>query len=79
MNKASKILFWILTIGLGFVNPVISVILVILYYLPGIIQEACQTCKEPCSESEECFENTKYQKTTSKMDSFSDDTLEDMR
>ena len=37
MNTISKILFWTMTIALGFVNPLISVILAILYYLPKII------------------------------------------
>ena len=37
MNGFTKILFWTLTIILGFVNPVISVIMVVLYYLPKII------------------------------------------
>lgn len=64
MNSINKILFWILTIGLGFVNPLVSVGLVILYYLPGIIQDACKPCKEePISE----------------MNSFSDKVLEDMK
>ena len=64
MNSINKVLFWILTIGLGFVNPLISVGLVILYYLPGIVQDACKPCKE-----ESIFE----------MNSFSDEILEDMK
>lgn len=59
-----KILFWIFTIALGFVNPLISVALVILYYLPGIIQDACQPCNE---------------QTSNKINSFSEDVLEDMK
>jgi hypothetical protein len=45
MNGFTKVLFWTLTIGLGFVNPIISVIMVVLYYLPGIIQDICR-CPE---------------------------------
>ena len=64
MNTISKIFFWIFAIGLGFVNPLISIILIILYYLPGIIQDMCQ----PCNEEQ-----------VSEMNSFSEDTLEDMK
>ena len=58
-----KVLFWIFTIGLGFVNPLISVGLIILYYLPGIIQDMCKSCNEQTSE----------------MNSFSDDVMEEMK
>ena len=54
MNGFTKILFWMLTIGLGFVNPLISVAMVVLYYLPGIIQDICK----PCSESQEEYDLT---------------------
>ncbi len=64
MNTASRVLFWIFTIALGFVNPLISVALVILYYLPGIIQDMCNPCnEEPVSE----------------MNTYSEDVLEDMK
>ncbi len=65
MNGFTKILFWTLTIILGFVNPVISVIMVVLYYLPKIIDDACK----PCSEPQEDYE----------MNSFSEDVMEDMK
>ena len=65
MNGFTKILFWSLTIGLGFVSPVISVIMVVLYYLPKIIDDACK----PCSEPQEDYE----------MNSFSEDVMEDMK
>ena len=65
MNGFTKILFWSLTIGLGFVSPVISVIMVVLYYLPKIIDDACR----PCSEPQEDYE----------MNSFSEDVREDMK
>ena len=61
----NKIIFWIFAIILGFVNPLITVGLIFLYYLPGIIQSACQTCKE--------------EQVYSEMKSFSDDILEDMK
>ena len=64
MNTTSKILFWIFTIALGFVNPLISFGLIILYYLPGIIQSAYQPCTE---------------QTVPEMNSFSEDILEDMK
>ncbi len=95
MNLFSKVLFWTFTIALGFVNPLISFGLIVLYYLPGIVQELCQTCQEACKEntqetdySTEEFityeENGKRytvrkDQVPPKMDSFSEDTLEDMK
>ena len=64
MNTLGKILFWTLTILLGFVNPLISVGMVILYYLPKIIQDICQ----PCNEEQ-----------VSEMNFYSEDVLEDMK
>jgi len=64
MNLLSKIFFWIFTIALGFVNPLISVGLIILYYLPRILQDMCQPCKE---------------EQDVKINSFSEDVLEDMK
>ena len=69
MNKITKIFFWIFTILLGFVNPLISVALVVIYYLPKIIQDACQ----PCNQTQDDFQDEP------EMNSFSDDVLEDMR
>jgi len=65
MNTPSKILFWTFTILLGFVNPLITFGLIILYYLPRIIQDLCQPCNE--------------EQKSSRMNSFSDDVLEDMK
>ena len=87
MNLFWKIIFWTLVIALGFVSPVISFGLIVLYYLPEIIRSLCQTCKEVCEESVESTEhNDESVKTTShpnqhgaKMDSFSEDTLEGMK
>jgi len=64
MNRLSKIVFWIGAIILGFVNPLISFGLIVLYYLPGILQDLCK----PCNEEQE-----------TEMNSFSDDILEDMK
>ena len=64
MNTIQKVLFWIFTIALGFVNPLISVGMVVLYYLPKIIQDMCQ----PCNEEQ-----------VSEKNSYSEDVLEDMR
>ncbi len=64
MNTIQKCLFWIFTIALGFVNPLISVGMVVLYYLPKIIQDMCQ----PCNEEQ-----------VSEMNSYSEDTLEGMK
>ena len=91
MNKISKVFFWIFTIALGFVNPLISIALVFLYYLPGIVQELCQTCKDACNENQETNHVTEefvhYQKDGKRIserksqakprkNSYTDDTLE---
>ena len=65
MNGIKKVLFWTFTIIVGFVNPLISVALIVLYYLPRIIQDLCQ----PCNEEQESPD----------MNSFSDDVLEEMK
>ena len=64
MNTIEKIFFWTATILLGLINPVISIALVVVYYLPKIIQDICQ----PCKEEQEFV-----------MNSFSEDVLEDMK
>ena len=64
MTKINSILFWTFAIILGFVNPLISVGMVILYYLSKIIQDICQ----PCNEEQ-----------VSEMNSYSEDVLEDMK
>ena len=61
----NKIIFWIFAIGLGFVNPLITFGLIVLYYLPQIIQDLCKPCNE--------------EQKSSRMNSFSDDILEDMK
>ena len=39
MNFLGKILYWVLAIGLGFINPLITFGLIIIYYLPRIIED----------------------------------------
>jgi len=79
MNTIGKIFFWIFTIALGFVNPVISFGLIVLYYLPGIVHSICnESNKTNCNEYETENEFTTKQSTNS-MKEFSIDTLEDMR
>ena len=65
MNGMSKVLFWTFTIILGFVNPLISVALIVLYYLPGILQDLSQTSNET--------------QKTYEMNSFSEEVMEDMK
>ena len=65
MDGIKKVLFCTFTIIVGFVNPLISFGLIILYYLPGIIQDLCQSCNEEQESSE--------------MNSFSEDVLEEMK
>ena len=74
MNTGHKILFWIFTIALGFVNPLISVALVILYYLPGIISSAVTPCEETTYE-----ESVEYEEPNESMKEYSDDIREKMR
>ncbi|MCH7646999.1 MAG: hypothetical protein IIA83_00110 [Thaumarchaeota archaeon] len=64
MDGIKKVLYWTFTIIVGFVNPLISFGLIVLYYLPGIIQDLCQTCNEE-QETE--------------MNSFSEDVLDEMK
>jgi len=71
MNTVNKILFWIITFGLGFVNPLFSVALVIFYYLPGIIQSACNSCDGTLETHEEVLSST--------MTDYSNDILEEMK
>jgi len=52
MNTFGKIFFWICVIILGFVSPVISFALIVLYYLPCIVKELCQTCIDTCNEND---------------------------
>jgi hypothetical protein len=59
-----KIVFWIFVVVVGFLNPLFSIALVVLYYLPKIIQDMYTSCND-VSEPE--------------MKSFSDDILEDMK
>ena len=70
MNAITKVFFWIFTIALGFVNPLISVALVILYYLPGIIQSACNLCNDTSEINEPLSQS---------VDDYSDDVLEEMK
>ena len=65
MNRFSKILFWSSTILLGFISPLISVAMVVLYYLPKIISDFTQPCEEVREDSG--------------IKSYSDDVLEDMK
>jgi hypothetical protein len=51
MNRFSKILFWSSTILLGFINPLISVVMILLYYLPKIISDLVQPCAAIREES----------------------------
>jgi hypothetical protein len=69
MNLFWKIVFWTLTIGLGFVNPVITFVMVLLYYLPNVL---CDICKEYCDSSPKTGTN-KAQKE------YSENILEEFR
>jgi len=66
-----KIVFWSMTILVGFVNPVISFGLVILYYFPGIVSSVCKECFNQYTHPEN--------ENQSKADHYSKDTLEEMK
>ena len=78
MNTLSKILFWTFTIALGFVNPLISFGLIVLYYLPGIIQSICPQC---CGKDEINMNDVEFEEQPihQNMKDYSDDTLEKMK
>jgi hypothetical protein len=50
MKTLGKILYWTLTVGLGFINPAISIALVVLYYLPRIIDDYTKQKNPPIDE-----------------------------
>ena len=76
MNLFWKITFWILTIGLGFVNPLITFVMVIMYYLPGLIQDICNdNGGSNCHKEEKSPPAQKHVQ----MKEFSRDVLEESR
>ncbi|MCI4431987.1 MAG: hypothetical protein JHC41_00030 [Nitrosopumilus sp.] len=71
-------LFWIFTIMLGFVSPLISFGLIFLHYLPGILHDLSQSNSNEFSNNLDSKFN--YEKSqSSQMNSFSKDTLEESR
>jgi len=74
MNTISKVLFWSFIIILGFVNPLISFGLIVLYYLPGIIQSICEPCEDV--QNAGIYEEEVIPQN---MNDYSDDTLEEMK
>ena len=76
MNFFWKIIFWTLTIGLGFVNPVITFVMVILYYLPGIIENICNNGAKSYSQTNHKSESPQ---NPAQMKEFSKDVLEESR
>jgi len=76
----SKVLFWIFTIILAFVNPLISFGLLVIYYLPSIIQDSIREANQmDVQESEQEYQRLRrryqnnFKSTFSKY--YSDDTL----
>ena len=73
----NKLVFWVSTILLGFVSPLISFGLLVLYYLPGIMQDlSLSNSKEFDNNQDSKFMDSK---SSSQMKSFSRDTLEESR
>ena len=79
MNTFWKFVFWSMVIVLGFVNPVISFGLIILYYLPGIVGSICKECQD--DKEEVVFEEyTEYfREPRHGFSEYSDDTKENMK
>jgi hypothetical protein len=67
-----KIAFWIMVIVSGFIHPVISFGLVLLYYLPQIASIVCKECFEAKNQAQN-------EPILPKSDYYSDDTLEEMK
>ena len=76
MNLFWKIIFWTLTIGLGFVNPLITFVMVILYYLPGLLQDICNDNNESNTQKERKYQATQNQ---AQMKKFSKNVLEESK
>jgi len=76
MNLFWKIIYWTLTIGLGFVNPVITFVMVILYYLPGLIENVCNNDTESNSQRKS---KSEFPQNPLQMKEFSKDVLEESR
>jgi len=71
----NKFLFWICTIMLGFVSPLISFGLIFLHYLPGILHDLSQSNSNEFNDNQDSkFDYGKSQ--SSQMNLFSKDTLE---
>ena len=74
----NKFLFWIFTIILGFVSPLISFGLIFLHYLPEVLQDFSQSNSNEFDNNQDSkFDYGKSQ--SSQMNSFSKDTLEESR
>jgi anionic cell wall polymer biosynthesis LytR-Cps2A-Psr (LCP) family protein len=74
----NKFLFWIFTIILGFVSPLISFGLIFLHYLPEVLQDFSQSNSNKFDNNQDSkFDYGKSQ--SSQMNSFSKDTLEESR
>jgi len=77
MNNFWRIVFWCMTIALGFVNPLITFGLIILYYLPGILGSICE--QSPDEKEEVIYENNENQPIQPNMTHYSEETLEEMK
>ena len=73
MNRSRKILFWCLVVTLGFVNPLLSFAMIVLYYLPRIIKSICVERADGSASSED------ERKKPSGFSEYSDETLEEMK
>lgn len=78
--KVWKILFWIFTIALGFVNPLISFGLLVLYYSPELIRSICSNVTASVVDDTSTTKNIGHDKLiNSKIKFYSEDILEKMK
>ncbi len=92
--KITAAMFWMFCRVSKFVNPVISWGLIVLHYLAWIIKESCIVWRysQKCCNSDGSWRAVEYvsydgrsngfnrnRDAPSKMDSFSDEVMEDMR
>jgi len=86
MNLFSRIVFFFMAFALGFVSPVITFGLIILYYLPSIIKSICQEYQQTQSQADTIqqeFYKFEYMKKSNydreEMKEYSDNTLSEMK
>jgi hypothetical protein len=84
MKLFEKTLFWFLTIILGLMNPLLSIVIVLVYYLPSIIRQSLNSTIEDENErNEKIYQDLKeryYDRFSSRFSKhYSEDTLNEFK